>query len=127
MRLPWRNGGQSPPGITVLIVSGACCIRGMAPLDERAREVIDQAIAETGAVARVTVMPATTAYFGGIPRGVMAQLVADANQGRMPVPAVLVNGHVVSLGVPTVEQVKAALTEASDGAARTVTSSGGGQ
>ncbi len=124
MRLPWR-GDQPPAAITVLIVSGACCIRGMAPLDQKTREVVDQAMAEVGVSARVTVMPATTAYFGGIPRAVMARLVAGANQGRMPVPAVLVNGVMVSLGVPTVEQVKVALIEAREALARITTTIGG--
>jgi hypothetical protein len=86
----------------------------MAPFDERARQVVAQAIAETGVAAQVRVMPATTAYFGGAPREVMAQLVSGYNQaGKVGLPAVLVNGKAVSYGVPTLEDMKSALLQAS--------------
>ena len=60
----WRNDRQTG----VVIISGSCCIPGMAPFDEQARRVVDQAIAETGVAAQVRMMPATTAYMGGAPK-----------------------------------------------------------
>jgi len=86
----------------------------MAPLDEQARRVVEQAIAETGVAARLTIMPATTAYFGGVPKEVMARLMSDSESGRLGVPAILVNGGAVSYGVPTVEQIKSALLGAAN-------------
>lgn len=102
--------GEAP--LAVVVISGACCIPGTAPLDEQARQIIAQAIGETGVTARVEAMPASRAYFGAIPKQVMAQLIAAAGRGQMPVPAVLVNGTAVSLGVPSLEQMKRALLEA---------------
>lgn len=116
MQFPWRRD-EPQPRVVVVIVSGACCIPGMAPFDEQARKVIEQAISETGVEARMHVMPATKAYFGGIPKQVMGQLVAADQRGEMPVPAVLINGKAVSFGVPKVEDVKAALIAASEGGA----------
>ncbi len=94
---------------SIVIISAACCIPGMAPLDEQARRVVEQAVAETGVAARVTIMPATTAYFGGVPKEVMARLMSASQSGRLGVPAVLIDGRAVSYGVPTVAQIAAAL------------------
>lgn len=112
MWLPWRRD-EPQSGVVVVIVSGACCIPGMAPFDEQARKVIEQAISETGVEARVHVMPATKAYFGGIPKQVMGQLVSSMQRGQMPVPAILINGKPISYGVPKVQDVGAALLAAS--------------
>ncbi len=96
----------------IVIISGSCCIPGMAVFDEQARRIVQQAITETGVEAQVRMMPATSAYFGGVPREVMAQIMNVFNQtGRMPLPAVLVNGKAVSYGVPNVEDIKAVLSE----------------
>ncbi len=97
----------------VVIISGSCCIPGMAAFDEQARRVVDQAIAESGVAAQVKVMPVTTAYAGGAPREVMAKLISSFNNaGQVALPVVLINGKAVSFGVPQVEDVKAALLQA---------------
>ncbi len=103
---------MSEAPLAVVVISGACCIPGMAPFDEQARQIIERAIRETGVAAKVEAMPATKAFFGGVPKQIVSQLMATANRGQMPVPAVLVNGRPVSLGVPTLEQMKGALLEA---------------
>lgn len=98
--------------VTVVILSAACCIPGMDAFDDAARRVVEKAIAETGIAADTKLMPATTAYFGGIPRQVMARLMSLAQTGQMPVPAILIDGEAVSYGVPDLEHMKSALLKA---------------
>jgi hypothetical protein len=99
----------------VIIISGSCCIPGMAIFDEQAKHVVEQAISEMDAKAQVKVIPASTAYFGSVPKEVMTKLIAEFNQsGRMPLPAVLINGSIVSYGVPQIEDIKTALLQTMD-------------
>ena len=58
MELDFRRKETS---VGIVIISAACCIPGMAPLDEQARRIVEQAISETGIMAQVKIMPATTA------------------------------------------------------------------
>ena len=106
MKLDFRHK-ETPVGI--VIISAACCMPGMAPLDEQARRVIEQAISETGVEAQVKIMQATTAFFGGVPRQIMAEIINLSQSGRLPVPAVLINGKPVSYGMPELENFKSAL------------------
>lgn len=106
---------EGKAAVGVVIVSGSCCIPGMAPLDERARRVVEQAILETGIKARVGMLPATTALAGGVPEEVVSRLVQKFNQsGQVGLPAILVEGKAVSFGLPEVEGVKAALLQAAE-------------
>lgn len=91
----------------VIIISVACCFPGMGAFDEQARRVIDQAISETGLKATVTLIPVTTAMVAF--NKVVPELLAMHSQGKLGVPAVLINGEVVSYGVPQIEDMKAAL------------------
>lgn len=101
--------------IGVVIVSGACCIPGMAPLDEEARRVVEQAVSETGAAVEMKVVPASNAMFGAVPVKVMTKIMSEMNQtGRVPLPAVLINGEAVSYGVPSIEQIKSALIQSAN-------------
>lgn len=112
MRLNFlRKGshGQKGSQLGVLVITGSCCIPGMAPLDEKARLIVEQAISETSVAVQVEVVTAMRAYFGGVPKRVIGELIAMSNQGRFGLPAVLINGEVVSYGVPTLEDMKAAL------------------
>ncbi len=95
----------------IIIISGNCCIPGMAPFDEQAKHVVEQAVSETDIKAQVKVIPASTAYFGGVPKEVMNKIITFSQSGRMPLPAVLINGEVVSYGVPEVEDIKTALLQ----------------
>ncbi|MCZ7573688.1 MAG: thioredoxin family protein [Ardenticatenaceae bacterium] len=107
MRLDFRRNDSH---VGIVLVTGSCCIPGMAPFDEHARRIVEQAIAETGVTVQVKVMPATTAYMGGIPKKVIAQLINAFNQsGQMSLPAVLVNGELIAAGVPQLEDIKSAL------------------
>jgi hypothetical protein len=97
--------------LNIVIISAACCIPGVAAFDEQARRVLDLAVAETGVEVRVSMMPATSAYFGGAPKEVIAKLMSDMQSGTLSVPVILINGRAVSYGVPTVEQIKSALLD----------------
>ncbi len=109
MRLSFRKNNSE---VGVIIISGSCCIPGMAPFDEQAKRVVEQAASDTKVKAQVKVIPATTAYFGGVPKEVMNKIMAEFSQsGRMPLPAVLISGKVVSYGVPQVEAIKTALLQ----------------
>ncbi|MCX9010491.1 MAG: hypothetical protein OIN66_05135 [Candidatus Methanoperedens sp.] len=101
--------------VGVIIISGSCCIPGMAPFDEHARRAVEQAISETDVKAQVKIIPASTAFFGSVPKEVMTKIIAEFNQsGRMSLPAVLINGRIVSYGVPQVEDMKTALLQTMD-------------
>jgi hypothetical protein len=118
MRLGFRRKGAS---IGIVIITGSCCIPGMAPLEEQARRIVDQAVSETGVTAEVKMIAAATAYFGGIPKEVMAQIMAAFNQtGQMPLPAILIDGNPVSYGVPKIEDIKSVLLQS----ARTIKEEG---
>ncbi len=105
---------DSGPPVSVVIISAACCMPGMAPLDEQARRIVEQAISETGVEAQVKIMPATTAFFGGVPKHIMAELVNLSQSERLPVPAILINGKPVSYGIPELEHLKSALLTVAD-------------
>lgn len=106
MKLDFRRN-ETPVGI--VIISAACCMPGMAPFDEQASRIVEQAISETGVKAQVKIMPATTAFFGGVPKQIMAELINMSQSGQLPVPAILINGKPLSYGVPELENVKSAL------------------
>lgn len=94
------------------MLSAACCLPGMAGFDEQAKKIVEQALAETGANAQLKVVPATTAMFGGgIPRKVLNELMMMFNQGKMGAPAILINGEVISYGIPTLEKMKEVLNQ----------------
>ncbi len=96
---------------TIIMLSAACCIPGMAGFDTQAEKVIHQAMTETGVEARFEVVPATKAFYSGALREVLNELMVLANQGKIGTPAILINGEVVSYGVPTLEVMKEALVK----------------
>lgn len=98
--------------VGIVIVTGSCCIPGMAAFDEQARRVVEQAVSETGVEAKVKVIPASKAMFGSVPKDIITGLMSQYNQsGRVGLPAVLVNGKAISYGVPDIETVKSALLQ----------------
>lgn len=56
--------------------------------------------------AEIKLVPATQAFFSGSLRKVINELMLMSNQGKLGTPAVLINGEVVSYGVPTLETIK---------------------
>ncbi|MBA4380656.1 MAG: hypothetical protein C0393_08290 [Anaerolinea sp.] len=109
-RIFHRNDHQAG----IVIVTGGCCIPGMAAFDAQARRVVEQAVSETGVEAQVKMMPVTTAMMGGVPKEAMGQATSLFQAGQMPLPAILINGEGVSYGMPNVEDIKAALLRSID-------------
>ena len=105
---------DSGVGVGVVIITGSCCIPGMAPFEEQARRIVGQAISETGVVTQVKEVAASTAMLGGVPREILGKLMADFQAGRVSLPLVLVNGKAVSYGVPKLDDVKSALLQAAE-------------
>ncbi len=103
---------ESNQSLNIVILSAACCAPGMIPLDEQARRIIDQTLLETGVQAQVHVVPATKAFFGAVPRSVMAELINRAQAGELPAPAVLINGKAVAYGMAEIQNFKSALLAA---------------
>ncbi len=95
--------------VGIVIITGSCCIPGMAAFDAQARRIVEQAVVETGIEAQVQMMPAITAMMGGVPKEVMGKLIGLFQAGQIPVPAVLVNGQGIAYGVPNIDVIKAAL------------------
>lgn len=102
---------QNQPKLAIIMLSAACCMPGMAGFDEQAKKIIKQAIIETGIDARFEIVPATKAFFSSVLRKVINELMVMANQGKMGTPVVLINGEVVSYGVPTLEVMKKVLNK----------------
>ncbi|NJD03596.1 MAG: hypothetical protein FIA99_13620 [Ruminiclostridium sp.] len=104
-----RNDSQ----VGIVIISGNCCIPGMAVFDEQARRIVEQAVSETGVAAQVKVVPVSKAMFGGLISGeVRNKLMSDYNQsGKIGLPAVLINGKIFSNGVPEIEKLKTELVQ----------------
>jgi hypothetical protein len=93
----------------VLVLSSACCYPGLAAFDEQAKKVIEQAIEETGVEAEIKIIPGTSAlYSGAVPKRVMKDLMKRLSRNETG-PAVLINGEVVSYGVPRLEDMKTTL------------------
>lgn len=101
----------NPLQLTVVMISGACCIPGMAAFDCQAKSIIEQAISETGVNAQLKIIPATTAMYGGVSRKIIGELMAMFNTGKVGMPAILIAGEVISYGVPKLEDMKDALNK----------------
>ena len=98
---------------TIIIVTGSCCMPGMAPLDQQARDLVARAVKETGVQVTVKEVSASAAAFGALPRKLVAEFMSVMGQeGRVPLPTVLVDGRPVAHGLPDVEILKAALVAA---------------
>lgn len=100
---------QEKPKVTIIMLSAACCIPGMAGFDTQAEKIIKQAMSETGIGARFETVPATKALYIRPLRKIINKLMVMANQGKIVAPAVIINGEVVSYGVPTLKVMKEAL------------------
>lgn len=95
--------------MNIVILSAACCYPGMAAFDEQAKKVIEQAIKETGVGVEIKIIPAATAIYSGVvPKHVMTNLMNKFSRGETG-PAILINGEIISYGVPQLEDIKTAL------------------
>lgn len=97
--------------VEIVLVSGTCCNPNFKALDNQALRVIEQAAAETAVEIHVETTTLTAAYYAA-PREVSQRLAGDFAAGRIGVPAILIGGEAVSYGVPSIDDVKAALLRA---------------
>jgi len=111
MKLPFTKPKNQ--GIGVVVVTGACCIPGMAPFDAEAERIVKQAAEETGIEIRFKSVPVLLAMQGGLGKNVLQEGLTRFQQSdQLPLPAVLINGKVIEYGVPKLDLVKSALIEA---------------
>lgn len=100
-------------GIGVIVVTGACCIPGMAPFDAEAERIVKQAATETGVEIQFKTVPVLFVMQGALGKNVLQEGLARSQQsGKLPLPAILINGKVIEYGVPKLDDVKSALLEA---------------
>lgn len=106
-----KMADQTKPKTTIIMLSATCCMPGMAGFDAQAEKIVRQAITETGIDARFELVPVTKAFFSGALRKVINELMVKQNQGKIGVPAIIINGEVVSYGIPTLEAMKETLNK----------------
>lgn len=101
--------------LKIVILSAACCTPGMEVFDREACKRVEKAISETKIAAKIEIVSAAKAYFSfGALKSVLNKAMSDYSEsGAIKFPAILINGKVVSYGVPDVETVKSALVQAS--------------
>ncbi len=104
-------------GILILLISGSCCSPQMYSVDEQARRVIDRALAETGATARVQTLMISSALRGEIPAEILQEIGISADLSIIQrLPAILINGKLLAFGVPELDAVKSTLLQILAGA-----------
>lgn len=97
-----------------LIVSAACCYPGLAGLDDQVKSILEQSSSEIGALIDVKIITASTAMFGGvIPKPILNTLMNKFRQNETG-PAVIIDGEIVSYGIPKPEELKAILKKHAD-------------
>lgn len=100
------NFGKKESTINIVIVTGSCCIPGMAALDEEAIKTVQRAVAETGVQTNIKLLPVTKAMFGGVPKDVYNKVMGEyKSSGRIGLPAILINGKLVTYGAIDFESV----------------------
>lgn len=93
----------------VLVVSAACCYPGLAGLDDQVKTILEQTSSEVGVLIDVKIVTASTAMFGGvIPKPILNTLMNKFRQNETG-PAIIINGEIVSYGIPKPEELKATL------------------
>jgi hypothetical protein len=101
------------PRVGVAVISVSCCYPSLAQFEEKAKRIIEQAIAESGVDAQLRVLPVSS-YANSIPKEVIPKLVADYNQGKISAPAILIDGQAAFYGVPKLEEMKTLLRQAAE-------------
>lgn len=99
---------EANSAVGIIVISGTCCNPNLKFVDNQALNVIKQAAAETAVEVSVKMMTLSSAYYSA-PKDVRQKLMGDFAAGRMDVPAILVDGKAASYGVPSLEDMKAAL------------------
>lgn len=107
----------SAPAPEILVITGSCCDPAAKPFDERAHRVVAEVLAENGLRAEVRTVSATDAMAGELSAGLLAELRERMLAGAVRLPAVLVDGELVSSGAVERGEVEAGLLGARSGAA----------
>jgi hypothetical protein len=95
----------------ILLISGVCCLPQMATLDQQAQQVIRQALDETDATAQIRTVTISSVAQGGVPAEIIKEIQDSIGPNNpLRLPALLINGKLVSFGVPELNQVKSALS-----------------
>jgi hypothetical protein len=94
----------------ILVISGACCVPQLAFSDQQAIKIIDQALQEIGITAQTRTLTISSALTGGIPMEILQAIgIATDPSVIMRLPAVFINGRLISFGVPDLQMIKNAL------------------
>ena len=99
--------------VGVAIITASCCFPGVAPFEDQAKRIVEQAVTESGVDAEVKVLPVSS-YYNSIPKDVVPKLIADYNQGKISAPPILIDGKAVFYCVPKIEEMKSALLQAAE-------------
>ncbi len=99
--------------VGVAIITASCCFPGVAPFEEKAKSIVEQAVTESGVETEVKVLPVSS-YYNSIPKEVVPKLMADYNQGKISAPPILIDGKAAFYGVPGLEEMKSALWQAAE-------------
>lgn len=106
---------KSYESVGVIVITGACCIPGMASLDAEAERIVKQAVEETGIEIKFKTVPVLLAMQGGLGKNVLQEGLARFQQSdKLPLPAVLINGQIIQVGVPNLGTIKSALVAATE-------------
>jgi len=82
----------------------------MAPLDVEARRAVARAVTDTGTKAVIEVVPASVAFLKSALWDVRKQLTETyIKSHQVGLPVIIVNGRIISFGVPEVTQIRLAL------------------
>lgn len=101
------NFGKKDSAINIVIVTGSCCIPGMAILDEEAIRIVKRAVSEINAQANIKLLPVSKAMLGGVPKDVYDKVLGEyRDSGRIGLPAIIINGKLASYGASDYESVK---------------------
>lgn len=97
---------------SIVIITGNCCFPGIEPFDQIARQAVQLAIDETGLSAQVKEITAIAAMYGAVPDELKVQFANSiSNSGEIPLPAIILNGKVVSYGQRDLNTIKKAIVE----------------
>jgi hypothetical protein len=99
--------------VGVAIITSSCCFPGVAPFEEKAKQIVEQAISESGVDAQLKILPVSS-YYNSIPKDVVPRLMADYQNGKISAPPILVDGKAVFYGVPGLDEMKQALLQAAE-------------
>lgn len=96
----------------ILILSAACCFPRQAAIDDQAKKLIEQVTQEMGIPADISVVPGSAAiYSKALSQSVKSTLMQRFSRNELG-PAILLDGEIVSYGLPKPEELRAILGKA---------------